>query len=359
MYTLTTISSYLQALLLLALGTILLLMANLILKKRIHQKEEIASEMKFSSSLTLLRFAQRIALPLAFLGLISLSMKLADFSDRLQYIVQTVFTIFMTIIIVRSLNKAVELAFFKYFEKEWANHDQEKHLKPLLSLMKFLFWLIGILFLLANLGFDVSTAVAGLGVGGIAVAIAAQGILGDLFSYFVIFFDKPFELGDFIIFGDKMGIVERIGIKSIRIRVLSGELLVIANSDLTAARIHNYKQMKRRRVVFSIGVTYETHPDKVEAIPQIIRTIIEHVEAIEGVTCDRSHFQAFGPYSLNFETVYYIPSPDYTIYMNVQQEIYQKLYRAFHEQDIEFAYPTQKLFTQAIQNTEDASVLER
>ena len=358
MNTVLSFSTYVQAGLLLVVSSIVLLMLHLILKRKIHHLEETASGPKFSGSLTLFRFLERIVIPLAFLGAISLSMRIAAFDEQVQSVVQSIFSVFMMVIIVRSVNKTMELAFFKYFEKEWANHEQEKHLKPLLSLVKFLFWVIGIIFLLANLGFDVSTAIAGLGVGGIAVAIAAQGILGDLFSYFVIFFDKPFELGDFIIFGDKMGVVERIGIKSIRIRVLSGELLIIANSDLTAARIHNYKQMRRRRVVFSVRVTYQTPPDKVEAIPTIIRDIIEHVETAEGVTCDRSHFQAFGPYSLNFETVYYIPSPDYTIYMNVQQEVYQKIYRAFNEQDIEFAYPTQKIFTEMTEIPEPDSSLE-
>ncbi|NCB01118.1 MAG: mechanosensitive ion channel family protein, partial [Spirochaetia bacterium] len=251
----------------------------------------------------------------------------------------------ITFIIVRSLNKSMDLVFSRYFEHDWANQRSEKNLKPLLSLLKFILWIVGIIFLMGNLGLDVSTAIAGLGVGGIAVAIAAQGILGDLFSYLVIFFDKPFELGDFIVFGDKSGVVERIGIKSIRIRVLSGELLIIANSDLTSTRIHNYKQMVRRRVVFTIGVIYETTAEKLEKIPSIIKDIITTVEAIEGVVFDRSHFFAFGDYSLKFETVYYVPTNDYNIYMNTQQEIYYKLFKAFENEGITFAYPTQMVYT--------------
>ncbi len=264
------------------------------------------------------------------------------FNEQIQKIVKVSFSIIMTFIIVRSLSKTLELAFSRYFDHDWANHDREKNLRPLLSLIKFIFWIIGIIFLMANLGLDVSTALAGLGVGGIAVAIAAQGILGgDLFSYLVIFFDKPFELGDFIVFGgDKSGVVERIGIKSIRIRVLSGELMIIANSDLTSARIHNYKQMLRRRVVFKIGgVLYETPPaDKLEKIPTIIKDIIASAQTLEGVICDRSHFAGFGDFSLNFETVYYVPTNDYALYMDTQQEIYLKLVRAFKEEGIEFAY---------------------
>ncbi|MGH0053112.1 MAG: mechanosensitive ion channel family protein [Sphaerochaetaceae bacterium] len=338
-------SEYVKAILVIVIGSLVLFIVNIILKRRIKTLEEKQQTGKKSSNLTFLRFFKRIAIPLAFLAVLTIATEMVSFNEQIQNIVKISFSIIMTFIIVRSLNKSMELAFSRYFEHDWANHTREKNLRPLLSLIKFVLWILGILFLLANLGMDVSTALAGLGVGGIAVAIAAQGILGDLFSYLVIFFDKPFELGDFIVFGDKSGVVERIGIKSIRIRVLSGELLIIANSDLTAARIHNYKQMLRRRVVFKVGVVYETPPDKLERIPSIIKDVIASVQTIEGVICDRSHFSAFGDFSLNFETVYYVPSSDYVIYMDTQQEIYFKLFRAFKAEGIEFAYPTQLVYT--------------
>jgi small-conductance mechanosensitive channel len=338
---------YIQAILLLILGLAILLALNVVLKRRIRKLEGQDSSQDTRGlvrSLPILRFFQRIALPLTFLGILSITVNMLRFDERLQETVQAIFAVIMTIIIVRSINKGIELSFAKYFEKEWSNHSHEKNLKPLISLIKFFLWILGFIFLLANLGFDISTALAGLGVGGIAVAIAAQGILGDLFSYFVIFLDKPFELGDFVVFGDKSGVVERIGIKSSRIRVLSGEILIISNSDLIASRIHNYKQMKRRRVVFSIGVTYETKQEHVEEIPAVLRSVIASVTTVPGVECERSHFQSFGAYSLNFETVYYVPSPDYVVYMDVQQEIYQNIFRIFNEKGIEFAYPTQKLY---------------
>ena len=338
---------YLKALSVIVVGSLILFLVNIILKRRIRKMEEKKQEGKKTINLNFMRFFQKIAVPLAFLGLLTVAVEMVAFDDQIQNIVKISFSIIMTFIIVRSLNKTLELAFSRYFDHDWANHDREKNLRPLLSLVKFIFWIIGIIFLMANLGLDVSTALAGLGVGGIAVAIAAQGILGDLFSYLVIFFDKPFELGDFIVFGDKAGVVERIGIKSIRIRVLSGELMIIANSDLTSARIHNYKQMLRRRVVFKIGVLYETPAEKLEKIPTIIKDIIASVQTIEGVICDRSHFFAFGDFSLNFETVYYVPTNDYVIYMDTQQEIYLKLVRAFKEEGIEFAYPTQLVYTKA------------
>jgi small-conductance mechanosensitive channel len=351
---------YLQALLVVGLGVFLLVVVNVVLKRRIKKYEEQRVESASNAvgrSLPLLRFFQRIAIPLAFLGILSVGINMVSFDERVQSTITAVFAILMTIIIVRSVNKGIELAFSRHFEKEFANHEHEKNLKPLLSLVKFTLWIVGFIFLLANLGFDVSTAVAGLGVGGIAIAIAAQGVLGDLFSYFVIFLDKPFELGDFIVFGDKLGVVEKIGIKSSRIRVLSGEVLIISNSDLTSSRIHNYKQMKRRRVVFNINVTYQTPQEYVEEIPSIIKSVIESVESCEGVICDRSHFQSFGDFSLVFETVYYVPLPDYLVYMNVQQEIYQKIYRTFNAKGIEFAYPTQKIYTIPVQEQLEKTTL--
>ncbi|MGM0432736.1 MAG: mechanosensitive ion channel family protein [Spirochaetota bacterium] len=337
-----TLELYLQAALIIVVGLVALLIIGKILKKRI-EKIENRENKPVGKSIGVLRFTHRIVLPLMFLGLLAIGSSLLEFDENIRRIVQGVLAAIMTVVVVRSINKAVELSFLRYFEKEAVNHEHEKNLRPLLSLIKFVFWVIGLIFLLANLGFDVSTAVAGLGVSGIAVAIAAQGILGDLFSYFVIFFDKPFELGDFIIFGDKLGFVEKIGIKSSRIRMLSGELLVVSNSDLTSSRIHNYKQMKRRRIAFKIGVTYETKQEHVEEIPSIIRSVIESVESAEGVICDRSHFQSFGNFSLDFETVYYVPTPDYNVYMDVQQEINRKLFRIFNEKQIDFAYPTQMI----------------
>ena len=338
-------SEYLKALLVIVIGSLVLLFLNIILKRRIKVLEGKKQGGVKTPRLNFLRFFQRIAVPLTFLALLTIATQMVSFNEQIQNMEKIGLSIVMTFIIVRALNKSIDLIFSRYFEREEADHNRERHLKPLLSLIKFILWTVGIIFLMANLGINVSTALAGLGVGGIAVAIAAQGILGDLFSYLVIFFDKPFELGDFIVFGDKAGVVERIGVKSIRVRMLSGELLIIANSDLTSSRVHNYKQMLRRRVVFNVGVVYETTAEKLEKIPSIIKEIIASVQTIEGIICDRSHFNKFGDYSLNFETVYYVPTNDYTVFMDTQQEIYYKLFKAFEEEGIKFAYPTQMVYT--------------
>jgi len=204
-----------------------------------------------------------------------------------------------------------------------------------------LIWAVGILMLLDNLGYNVTTIVAGLGIGGIAVALAAQNILGDLFNYFVIFFDRPFEVGDYITIDDKKGTVEYIGIKTTRFKSIGGEQLVLSNSDLTKSRLHNFKRMERRRVVFNLGVTYQTKADQLREIPVLIKNIIEsHAKTV----FDRAHFATYGSYSLNFEVVYFVESPDFNEYMDIHQSVNLKIFEAFAARNIEFAYPTQTVF---------------
>lgn len=212
----------------------------------------------------------------------------------------------------------------------------------LISLVvRIVLWSVVALLVLDNLGVNVTALVAGLGIGGVAVALALQNILGDLFASLSITFDKPFIIGDFLIIGEHMGSVENVGLKTTRVRSLSGEQLVFSNSDLLNSRIRNYGRMFERRVVFSIGVTYETPRDKLRRIPEIIRKV---VEAQDETRFDRSHFMKYGDYALMFETVYYVLSPDYNIYMDIQQSIYFAIHEGFEQEGIEFAYPTQKLF---------------
>ena len=205
---------------------------------------------------------------------------------------------------------------------------------------RILMWAIIVLVALANMGVDVTALVAGLGVGGIAVALAVQNVLGDLFASFSIVLDKPFVIGDFIIVGDHLGTVEHVGLKTTRIRSLSGEQLVFSNTDLLGSRIRNFKRMYERRVVFALGVVYQTPAKLLEKIPSMLRQI---VESREQVRFDRAHFKDFGPHSLNFEIVYWVLTPDYTIYMDIQQEINLEIYRRFEQEGIDFAYPTQTL----------------
>ncbi len=204
-------------------------------------------------------------------------------------------------------------------------------------------WTIVTLLALANLGIDVTAMVAGLGIGGVAVALAAQNVLGDLFASASIVLDKPFVLGDFIIVGDDMGTVEYIGLKTTRLRSLAGEQLIFANNDLLKSRIRNMRRMEQRRVVFSIGVTYQTPADKLAAIPVMLR---QAVEAQSPVRFDRAHFKQYGDFALVFEVVYFVLAADYNLSMDIQQAINLALFRRFAEERIEFAYPTHTVYVQ-------------
>lgn len=204
-----------------------------------------------------------------------------------------------------------------------------------------------ILVALDNLGFNVTTLIAGLGVGGIAIALAVQNILGDLFASLSIVVDKPFVLGDFIIVDNYLGVVEKIGLKTTRVKSLSGEQLVFSNNDLLQSRIRNFKRMEERRIAFSVGVTYQTPSEQLREIPRLMQSIIE---SHDNTRFDRAHFKEFGNFSLNFEMVYYIGSADYNIYMDIQQSINLKIFELFEQKGIEFAYPTQTLFLNKEQN---------
>jgi small-conductance mechanosensitive channel len=208
---------------------------------------------------------------------------------------------------------------------------------------RLLLWGLAALLVLDNLGVNITGLVAGLGIGGIAVALALQNILGDLFASLSILLDKPFVVGDFVVVDAHLGTIEHIGLKTTRVRSLSGEQIVISNADLLSSRIRNFKRMTERRVVLSIGVTYQTSPPKLATAAAIIR---ESIGEQEGTRLDRVHFKEFGASALCFEAVYFVLDPDYNHFMDVQQAVNLRIFERFAEEKIEFAYPTQTLFVQ-------------
>jgi len=212
--------------------------------------------------------------------------------------------------------------------------------KKLLHLFVYIFAFIAILYI-SNSKIDLSGAIVGLGVTGIAIAFALQNILSDAFSAFSIYFDRPFEIGDFIIVGDKAGTVTNISMKSTRIQLLHGEELILSNKEISSVQIRNFKKMQKRRVEFTIGVTYNTPVKKLKKIPDIIKNCINSCELTE---INRIHFKEYGPYSLNFEVVYFVKSPDYLVNMDVRQKINFSIKEAFEKEGIEFAFPTQTIF---------------
>ncbi|GBR77205.1 mechanosensitive ion channel [Candidatus Termititenax persephonae] len=217
-------------------------------------------------------------------------------------------------------------------------HNHKQTVAIIKITMQTCIWIIVLIILLDNLGLKISALVTGLGISGIAIALAAQSILGDLFSYFIIFFDRPFELGDYIVIDEFKGTVENIGIKTTRLRSLSGEELIFSNTDLTGARVRNYKRMNLRRISFRLNVSYQTPSELLQAIPQILTKIIQSVKQ---TSFDRAHFAEYGDSTLIFEVVYYVLSSDYNKYMDTQQEINFKIKTEFAQHGIDFAYPTQ------------------
>ncbi len=285
----------------------------------------------------IIALVEKSIIPLLYLGALYFAVSQLNLSHTIDRVVNAVSVSILTFQIIQLI-----LAISIYLlERTWLKQENQKSgsavSKSVLTLAKLAVWSIGVIFVFDNLGFNVSAVVAGLGIGGVAVALAAQTILGDLFNYFVIFFDRPFEEGDFIVFDDFMGEIENIGIKSTRIRALGGEQIVISNSNLTGSKIRNYKRMAQRRILFSLGVTYETELEKLKKIPAIIRAIIESQKAAR---FDRAHFKKFSDYSLDFEIVYFVLGREYNQYMDIQQDINLAIKEIFEKEGIEFAYPT-------------------
>jgi len=211
------------------------------------------------------------------------------------------------------------------------------------AIIKAIIWVCALLLFLENIGVHISALVAGLGIGGIAVAFAAQAVLEDVFSFITIFFDRPFEIDDFVVVDDLMGTVEHVGIKTTRLRSINGEQLIFSNKDLTNSRLKNYKRMENRRVVFSFSVTYSTPTDKLRMIPEKVKNIID---GIDNARFDRAHLKELGDSSLVFEAAYYVLSQDYNLYMDIQQSIILALKDELEMLGAEFAFPARTVYLQ-------------
>ncbi|MCK5027290.1 MAG: mechanosensitive ion channel family protein [Candidatus Pacebacteria bacterium] len=259
---------------------------------------------------------------------------------------QKVFNILLIVWLVYQVIIAIQILIEYIFTKTQKNSDDNSTqgaFDMIKNIIKGALWVGGLLLILSNLGIDITALIAGLGIGGIAIALALQNILGDLFSSFAILFDKPFQVGDFIVVGDKRGTVQKIGIKTTRIKSTQGEEIVISNKEMTSVQLQNFKKMDERRISFKFGVTYETSSEKLRSIPQTVKNI---VGSIENARFDRSHFIAFDDFALTFETIYYVTTNDYAVYRNVQQEINFKIKELFEKDDIDMAYPTQTVYLQ-------------
>ena len=197
-----------------------------------------------------------------------------------------------------------------------------------------------LLICLSNLGIDITALVAGMGIGGIAIALAAQNILGDLFGSLTIVLDKPFEVGDYIVVGQDQGAVENIGIKTTRVRSLTGEELIFANKDLLESRVKNFKRMWKRRVALKINVAYDTSTEKLKKVPKWFE---QKIKSYPDLTFERSHLAEYGTNALTFETIFWVNNSDVQQYMDLQQEILLSMIDVFRAEGIGYALPTQIL----------------
>lgn len=286
---------------------------------------------------------RKYVFPIAYFVAFYLSLQLLKLSPNLSKAASIISVAFITSMAAVFISSIVVFLLIKYWEKRGKDESKNLAVKWAAGIIKTVVWGIALILFLDNIGVKVNSLIAGLGVGGIAIAFAAQAIIADIFCFFTIFFDRPFEIGDFIIAGTQMGTVEHIGIKTTRLRSLTGEQLIFSNSDLTNSRIQNFKTMAQRRVVFTLGVTYDTPASQLKEIPLIIKEIIEKVP---DTTFARTHFSAFSAYSLNFETVYFVLSSSYDIYMDINQTINLQIKEAFDSRGIQFAFPTQTLHVQ-------------
>lgn len=320
-------------------GLIVLALVRRILLKRMYAWAEQTTTTLDDA---IVKAIERFGLPMMNFIVIYWGLSFLTFTERGAHLLEVATGAIVTFFIVRLISASIQLILQRHISKQEGGTEKLKQLGGIMLIVNIIIWMLGGLALFDNLGYDVTTIIAGLGIGGIAIALAAQNILGDLFNYFVIFFDRPFEIGDFIIVDDKKGTVEYIGIKTTRLKALSGEQLILSNSDLTQSRLHNYKRLQSRRIVFSFGVLHETTLQQLEEIPVIIKSIIGELPVAQ---FDRAHFFSYGNFSLNFEVVYYVNNPEYSVYMDVQQKINLRMYAEFAKRGIQFAYPTQRVIS--------------
>jgi len=262
-----------------------------------------------------------------------------------QRIIDDIFLLIEIMLIAYIFTRVTNVFFTWYAERQERKKKMSQHILYIFrSVFNAIIYLIAFFVFMAMAGIDLT----GLAIGGAATAIvigfALQSVLSDFFSAFSIYFDKPFEIGDYIVVGDHSGTVTKIGMKSTRVQLLQGEELVLANSELTKTNIRNFKKMKKRRINFSFGVTYNTPLKKLKKIPDIVKAVIDS-EKLEYVDrLDRVHFTEFGDFSLNFDIVYYVKTKDYEKYRDTQQAINFAIIDAFEKEGIEMAFPTQTIF---------------
>ena len=321
---------------------ILLLLFRLFQRYILRHFKNVAQKTKTDIDDIFLKIIGSVKPPFYFFLSFYLAFQFLESTGFIEKTVNTILIIWITIQAIVATQILSGYIIKKFFVKE-KNKISKASIQLIGKMFNGILWIIGLLLILSNLGVDITSLIAGLGIGGIAIALALQNVLGDLFSSFALHFDKPFEIGDYIVVGSHSGIVQKIGIKTTRIMALQGEEIVISNQELTSTRIQNFKKMKERRICFSFGTIYGTSSEKLKQIPGIIREIVQNNRLTR---FDRAHFVKFDNFALLFDVVYYISSSEYAIYRQIHQEILFRIKEEFEGRGIVMAYPTQTLYIQ-------------
>lgn len=231
--------------------------------------------------------------------------------------------------------------FNRFLEKKAEAEELDRTVAAFVKVVvRVLLWIIVTLFVLQNLGFQITALLGGLGVAGLAAAFAFQKILEDVFSFFLIYFDKPFRVGDYIVVGNDMGTVKNIGMRMTRLDTPNGQELLISNRELTNARLQNFKRMQRRRALLSFTITYGTSLSKVEQVKTLVAEIFTDLKQAE---LDRIHLKELADSGITFEAAYYVASREFKVFMDVQEQVNLALLKTLAKQKIDLAYPTQTI----------------
>jgi small-conductance mechanosensitive channel len=335
-----TAISYVAAILVFLLSIVLIKIFKVIVLVRLRS---LAKKTKMQYDDLFVNIIDKIGWPFYLVSAIYISLKMLVLPEILFVVSRSLLLITVGYYLIRSAGYVIDFGAKALVEnrKERGEKVDQGVITLLGNLSKMILWSIVILLIFSNLGYDTSALLTGLGIGGIAVALALQTVLSDVFAYFSIHIDKPFRLGDFIQIGPDMGVVEKIGIKTTRIRTLQGQELVISNKELTESRINNFKKMEQRRIVFTFSVDPETPTSKVKKIPEIVKKLITKTEYSR---FDRVHFQKFSDFSLVFEVVYFMTTPDYNLFMDTQQDINLGIMDGLAKEGIKMPYPTQTIY---------------
>ena len=288
----------------------------------------------------LLEVVDQTVLPLLYVSLLYSSISILIMPINIRNIVNNIMMVVFVFFVIRILILVAQKSFIAFIKKQHNGHAELEQLSGLLIVINIIGWGLGIMFLMGNLGYDITTIIAGLGIGGIAIALAAQAVLGDFFSYFVIFFDKPFDVGDFIEVDGLYGTIMTMGLKTTKLRELVGDELTIPNSTLAKAKIHNYSRMSDRRITFHVDIIKETPLSKVKQFAINVNEMITNHPTADLV---RGHLLALADSSFKYEFTYYVTDADYTVYLDVQQDFNFGILDLLQSNDMKLAYPTQKL----------------